>query len=359
MITPFGLRHIGLMYKLQGVSLTFEPKSALLEQPVTPLRTALRGYFLQSAAGAFTYVLRAADHGAEWRGLVLRPAPAGFAQARAQKTGWAWNIVRMAPVLDHAEDAATIWYRLLLHLCIAAGERQVQRLFAALPQDSWAEEVFRQASFAVYCHEQIWALASVQGLGRLSARVRPMLPVDRWDVQRLCHRVTPRLVLQAEEPTGTPSRASGDGARAGPVPLEGSSETAPGHVLRTAGNELGGYLHVLTRPRGTWLRLLVNPEAGDVRGELLDHALFLLSDQPQQPVYCAVRDYEAGTPSRASGGGMLAVLAERGFIPLETDSLLVKHTTVQVKEPMRKLVPVLEKRAEAAPTVSRSETGDS
>lgn len=78
MITPFGLRHIGLMYKLQGVSLTFEPKSALLEQPVTPLRTALRGYFLQSAAGAFTYVLRAADHGAEWRGLVLRPAPAGF-----------------------------------------------------------------------------------------------------------------------------------------------------------------------------------------------------------------------------------------------------------------------------------------
>jgi hypothetical protein len=32
----------------------------------------------------------------------------------------------------------------------------------------------------------------------------------------------------------------------------------------------------------------------------------------------------------------------------------VKHTTVQVKEARRKLVPALEKRAEVAPTVSHS-----
>ena len=331
MITPFGLRHIWLMRQLQGVSLTLDPRSALLEEPVTPLRTALRGYFLKSTAGASTYVLRTADHGAEW---------SGFVQARGQKTGWAWNVVRMAPVLDHSEDAATIWYRLLLHLCIAAGERQVQRLFVALPQDSWAEEVFRQASFAVYCHERVFGLTSVQGRGRPSSRVQPMLPEDRWDVQRLCHRVTPRLVLQAEEPND---------ARGGPGPLEIASETEHGHVLRTTHTELGGYLHVLARPRGTWLRLLVNPEAGDALAEMLDHALALLNERPPQPVYCAVRDYQ---------GGMQAALAERGFVPLEAYSLLVKHTTVHVKEPVRKLVSVLEKRAEVAPTVSRSETGD-
>jgi len=51
-------------------------------------------------------------------------------------------------------------------------------------------------------------------------------------------------------------------------------------------------------------------------------------------------------------------LEERGFTPIDTYSLLVKHTTVRVKEPRRKLLPALEKRVEVTPTVSRSETGD-
>jgi hypothetical protein len=47
-------------------------------------------------------------------------------------------------------------------------------------------------------------------------------------------------------------------------------------------------------------------------------------------------------------------LEDRGFALLEICSLLVKHTTVRVKEPLRSLVRVLEKRAEIAPTVSHS-----
>ena len=57
-------------------------------------------------------------------------------------------------------------------------------------------------------------------------------------------------------------------------------------------------------------------------------------------------------------GGMQAALEERGFDPIDSYSLLVKHTTVRVKEPRRKLVPALEKRVEVTPTVSRSEAGD-
>jgi hypothetical protein len=46
-------------------------------------------------------------------------------------------------------------------------------------------------------------------------------------------------------------------------------------------------------------------------------------------------------------------------VPADTYSLLVKHTTVRVREPRRRLVPAFEKRAEITPTaVSRSETGD-
>jgi hypothetical protein len=80
----------------------------------------------------------------------------------------------------------------------------------------------------------------------------------------------------------------------------------------------------------------------------LEHALALLENHPQ-PIYCAVREYEVG---------LQAALEDQGFAAVDAYSLLVKHTTVRVRQPLRKLVPALKKGAEIAPTVSRSEVGD-
>jgi hypothetical protein len=340
-ITPFGLRHIWLMRELQSASIELDLQSVLLEEPATPLRAALRGYFLKSSAGVFTYVLRASDRAGSF---------CGFAQARAHRSGLAWKVVRMAPVLDHSEDAATIWYRLLLHLCIAAGERRVQRLFARLPEGSAAEDVFRQASFVAYCHEQVFrrpprrkngeTLPGKRATGQLGLRMQPVQPEDGLDVRRLWCRVTPRPVLQAE---GADDPGGGSPSFEPP-----SSDAEQSYVLRSHGGEIWGYVYILPRPRGVWLRLMVQPDAGDSVAEMLGHALATLEDHPR-PIYCAVREYE---------GGMQAALEERGFAPIDTYSLLVKHTTVRVKEPRRKLVPALEKRVEVTPTVSRSESGD-
>lgn len=350
MITPFGLRHIWLMRELQSASIELDLKNALLEEPTTPLRAALRGYFLKSSAGVFTYVLRASDRAGSF---------CGFAQARAHRSGLAWKVVRMAPVLDHSEDAATIWYRLLLHLCIAAGERRVQRLFARLPEGSAAEDVFRQASFVAYCHEQVFrrpprrtegetlprqengeTSPGKRTAGQLGPRMQPVQPEDRLDVRRLWCRVTPRPVLQAE--------GSDDLGGSSPSFEPPFSDAERSYVLRSYGGEILGYVYILPRPRGVWLRLMVQPDAGDSVAEMLGHALAALEDHPR-PIYCAVREYE---------GGMQAALEERGFTPIDTYCLLVKHTTVRVKEPRRKLVPALEKRVEVTPTVSRSEAGD-
>jgi gentisate 1,2-dioxygenase len=49
------------------------------------------------------------------------------------------------------------------------------------------------------------------------------------------------------------------------------------------------------------------------------------------------------------------VVEDKGFELASAHSLWVKHTTLRVREPKRKLVPALEKRAEVAPTISRSE----
>ena len=351
MITPFGLRHIGLLRQLQGTSVLLDPKSALLELPSTPLRAALRGYVLPSS-GIFTYILHAPDTAATWR---------GFVQARVFRSGLAWKITCMAPALDSSEDAATIWYRLLLHLCIAGGERHVQRLFACLPQDSPTEEVFRQAGFAVYSHERLFEHTNNAAQGRQSVRMRPVRPEDHWHVQKLYHRATPRPVAQFEKLSD---------ARDGSAHFEIPGLDSPqGYVLSGQNGEVAGYVHLAAGPQAAWLRLTVHPDTPDVAAEMLDHALAVLSagtpplglrppgrtaprgvggNAPPRPLYCSVREYE---------GGIQALLEERGFAFVGACSLVAKHTTVHVREPHRKLVPALEKRAGVAPTVSHSESG--
>jgi hypothetical protein len=334
-ISAFGLRHIWLMRKLEETSSTVDCRRNLLEEPSAPLRTALRGYLCRPTAGVFTYVLRDPAH---------TPSLCGFVQARAlrptspwagQRPGPALNVVCMAPVLDSAEDAATIWYRLLLHLCIAAGEQQVQRLFARLSADSFAEDVFRQASFAVYCHERIFSLPGTVAAGKSSLRMDVLRPEDAWNLQRLWARVTPQVVSLAEEFNGSAGTLALLNAR--------FSDADRAYVWRGNHGELSGYLHLLVRPRGVWLRLLVHPDASDSYGPMLDHALAVLGEYPSRSLYCAVRDYE--------GCGQ-AELEARGFRHVADHSLLVKYTTVRVREPRRQLVPSLEKRAEIAPTVS-------
>ncbi len=367
MITPFGLRHIGLMRGLQTASVELDPKSALLGELPRPLQAALRNCFLKSSWGTFTYVARAFDHpNYLW----------GFAQARGEQSGRVWRVVRMAPHLDYSEDVATIWYRLLLHLCIAAGESQVQRLFACLREGSAAEDVFRQASFVVYCHERVFCrpprppdgetwprppdgetwprppdgetwprlpdgeTGTDEATGQLSPRIQPVQSDDCSDVWHLWYKATPRPVLQTEEL---------DNSRGAPLLFDAlGSDAGQAHVLRSRGGQTLGCLHLLSRPRGAWLRLIWDPSAPGCAAEMLDHGLALLADH-SQPTYCAVREYE---------GGMQAVLEERGFVPADTYSLLVKHTTVRVREPRRRLVPAFEKRVEITPTVSRTETGD-
>jgi hypothetical protein len=50
---------------------------------------------------------------------------------------------------------------------------------------------------------------------------------------------------------------------------------------------------------------------------------------------------------------MMPVLEQAGFGHLQTRTLLVKHMTARAKEPLLKLAPALEKRAEPAASVSR------
>jgi len=329
-ITPFGLHHILLIRNLSSASSVLDFRSALLE-PETPLRAALRGYFLRSRSGVFTFVLRTPDLG---KSLL------GFAQARALRPEAAWSIVRMAPALDSSKDAATIWYRLLLHLCIAAGERRVQRLLARVSRGGAAEEVFRQAGFSVYCHERVYRRDSAAEAGRFSSHICPLRTDDLASLQRLCQETTPRPILLSEG-----VRSIGDQSRPPQMPDSDTEWYEAFRQLDPPGS-VSAAVHITVGANGSWLRLLMPPDPDAFAAEVLDHALSRLSDCSPRPVYCTVRDYQ---------GGIQAPLEERDFALIETHSLLVKHTTVRVREAPRKALRSFEKRVEVAPTVSQSE----
>jgi hypothetical protein len=189
----------------------------------------------------------------------------------------------------------------------------------------------------VYCHERIFERPASPEEAKLSPAVFPVQDKDQWELQKLWTRTVPRLVFHAEECNDLQGHA-----KTFEMAL---SDAEQGYVLRSPTGETSGYVYLLQKPGGVWIRLMAHPEMRDGFAEMLDHALAVLKNQSPRPLYCPVRDYEAGVQS---------ALEARGFQRLADHSLLVRHTTAQVKEARRKLVPALEKRAEVAPTVSRS-----
>jgi hypothetical protein len=261
------------------------------------------------------------------------------------------DVIYLSPSLrqpfDGAQDTAfssahevlKIWHRLLSHLCTKAGDRGIQRLFARLAEDGEEIETFQQVGFSPYTREDIFCLKNLSESNQRLDRVvmRPQQAVDAWALQRLYANVAPRLVQKAES-LGERGweRSSVD------WPLRSRSE---GYVLEDNG-EIVSYLLFSGGRIGHWMRMLLHPQAYDRADEVIQHGLAFLSHYPPCPIYCSVREYE---------GGLRAPLQDWGFEPFGSQAILVKHTTVRIKEPARKLVPALDKRAEAAtPTMSRS-----
>jgi GNAT superfamily N-acetyltransferase len=369
MIRSFGVRDLLLVGNLQKKGVCLDPEIALT-RPYSPLLAALSSYFPIHEAGTSTFILEAMDqgstsasrHGERSPGRGRRAAEPsehrrvqGLAQMRQRRGRPEADVIYLAPSLrqpfdeaqDKAQDTAfsttdevsTIWYRLLNHLCARAGERGIQRLFAHLTEDGEEIETFQQLGFSPYTREDIFCLNSLSESHRRLDRVvmRPQQAVDAWALQRLYANVAPRLVQQAES-LGERGweRSSAD------WPLR--STRSEGYVLEDDG-EIVSYLLFSGGRIGHWMRILLHPQAYDQADEVIQHSLAFLSHYPPCPIYCSVREYE---------GGLRTPLQDWGFEPFGSQAVLVKHTTVRIKEPTRKLVPALDKRAEVAtPTMSR------
>ena len=352
MIKSFGVRDLLLVGNLQKKGTCLDPEIALT-RPYSPLLAALSSYFLMQEAGTSTFILKAMDQSSPSTPRPfdkLRTPQArddassghrrvqGLAQMRQRRGRPEADVIYLAPSLSTSAEAPTIWHRLLNHLCTRAGERGIQRLFARLAEDGEEIEAFQQVGFSPYTREHIFRLNSLSDSHRRLDRVvmRPQQAVDAWALQRLYASVAPRLVRQAESLGERGWERSSVDWR-----LRARSE---GYVLEDNG-EIVSYLLFSDGRIGHWMRILLHPQAYDRANEVIQHGLAFLSHYSPCPIYCSVREYE---------GGLRTLLQDWGFEPFGSQAILVKHTTVRIKKPVRKLVPALDKRAEAAtPTMSR------
>jgi len=329
LIKPFDVRYLLLVSKLQnqGMLLNLEE---VLTQTYRPLLAALMGCLPLEGIGVFTYVCDEVKEGRQM---------AGFGQVRTKKESSEADVVYLTPSLSAVEDAQTIWGCLLEKLCLEAGERGIQRIFARLPEDGPEVEVFQQVGFSIYTREDVFRLTQIPpDVAHLEKRtVRPQQPADNWGLQGLYADVTPRLVQQAENITVKDWETT-LGSWLGQVRREG-------YVLEDKG-EIVGYLRIRQGQTGHWLEMLLHPQAYERADELIVQSLSLLAEYPPLPIYCCLRRYQ---------GGLRVPLEAKGFQHFASQCVIVKYTTVRIKEPALKLIPALEKRAEAATPMMKTQ----
>lgn len=295
--------------------------------PHTPMKAALSPRWPLSPISAETIVL--------YSNSSARAKPQGFLQLRGRRGRPEADIAFISPALDNDADAVSVWYRLLAECSQVIGARGGQRLFAQVSGNSGVEDVFRQAGFSAYAHEDIYRMADWPADLTKTRLLRHQRARDGWTLLRLYAQFTPRPVQIAE---GMLS-AEGQGGKMGDW---WDQSGGSGHILEEDG-EVIGVARVRRGPVAYWMRFWLHPHAPEESETLVRGALSLLWAAPRHPIYCGVRDYESGLREELEAAGFRFVL---------TRSLLVKHTTVRAKESLIKLMPALEKRPEPAASVS-------
>ncbi len=325
MVTPFGLRHSLLVYRLQHSAERLDMVHALT-RPRSPLAIAVLGPIPWRTTGVVTYVLQMRQHGRR---------VTGFAQMLKRPGRPESDMLALAPALGGGKAAEDIWLRLLTRCAAEAGEHGVQRLFASVPEGGSEAEVLRQVGFVAYTQETVYRLVGEARMpGPPVDEIRPQHEGDGWAMQRLYHTATPPVVQVAEgalesENSGFP-----------PLWWESPLLHSQGYVLSRSGDVIGA-AHIQSGPAGHWLRIWSAIDQQTVVSSLLNHCLAVLEPYDRKkPLYCAVRDYQSD---------MRLPLEDVGFQPYTYRSRLVKHLTVRVKDAVPQTIPALVANAFTGP----------
>ena len=323
MLLPFSPGESLRIYRLQGKGMMLDLEQGLT-QPNTPLREAWLAFLTQQAMGRATYVLYDAQYGEAFIQVQYRPHQA------------AADVAYVAPSLASHRQAGNAWACLLDGVSVEVAARGIQRLFASLPETGPEKEIFQQAGFSVYACEDLFRLAQqpVEPAADNIPGLRPQEAEDWPALQKLCVATTPQRVRQIEGGVAF-APVGGKGHLGYVLPCHSTGDPTLG---KGAGSDdLAAALYLHAGRQAHWLRLLVHPDAGSIADTLIPWGLAKLVDQPPRPVYCSVRQYEAGARD---------ALQAAGFVLDHTRTLMVKQTTAWAKVLVQELVPALKGSAE-------------
>ncbi len=224
-----------------------------------------------------------------------------------------------------------VWYRLLEHAIINAGNRHVQRIYAALwSQQSEAREIFRQLGFQPFVRRFVLQLVGPDwDQGTRMAAMRMQSRRDAWAIHRLYGSIAPHLVQSSEVRT----------ARSWMLPITNgwSRERQRGWVLGS-NEDLSVYLHVRSGPLSHVINVLIQPTMREILSDVLRFGLSQLNDS--RPVYLVLAEYQSE---------LLLPAQHLGFQPMGEQQLMMKQTTVPARRFM--LRPAFEVEAGLEPRV--------
>ncbi len=227
-------------------------------------------------------------------------------------------------------DPAPIWEELLRHATIAAGVRGVKRLYAKTPSGSDLVGAFRRVAFAPYATETVFVGYEPTALTG-GVPMRRQQSTDTWAIHQLYSAASPKQVQYAE--AFTSHRWDHDRGRPGGC-LRRSWLLDDGHLVIA-------FARITSRRSDHVIEFMVHPEHGEVLPGVIDFVLHRLTGSgPKCRVFVAVRGYQVE---------LATALAGRGFDPVLEQDLLVKYTTVPVRQPQLEATPIHAEMIERLP----------
>lgn len=247
----------------------------------------------------------------------------GLVAARARFGTDVWDIDHL--MIAPSVDGDRVCLRLLDHLCAAAVEEGVQKVFLRLPIDSPWLHPARQAGFVHYTSEQIFVVPHLQAVPRPTvAGLRPRRPADHQALFQLYTGIVPAPVRQIEALTLQEWRWTDNWGLTYPAPIRPALPRRRRDLVLQTDDHLSAWLPIHLRARS--LQILLDHRAEVEPDVLVARGLSELT--PNGPVAFPLRDYQ---------GHLVEPLVERGFVQGDSHALLARMLTARVPE--RRLIP--------------------
>lgn len=303
-IRLFDLRDVSTVQRLSafGRALAYEP---IAGEGLSPLREAMRAYVSAGYDRTIALIRRdTVSKELDTFGLMT------LLPSRNQDHPQYASMLYMAPT-PHTNDHVNAWTEIAEAFVAMAIEYGAHCVVAEAHESSLEAEALRNAGFSHLVHQDIMKLGALplEMDSEEVAGLRRQIERDELLIHLLSMRVVPKLVQMAEGNTD---------------PTRLNHRVDCGFIL-LRNQEPMANVSLRQGRRGHVMQVLFRAETEDVVEPVISYALAHLCDRTRRPVYCMVPSYQSW---------ILPTLDRLGFTHVTSNSIMVRHTTARVRQPV-------------------------